>query len=167
MRPVVELDQAVDSIDPLEPGLHPGLQRWHRVGVVQSREGGKVQLAYPGINRSCLVLRHARITVRRDCREALVQLRQKGLDIQRYVEVRVGRGAMHGPPGAGDEGRFEIGPSASMGDGDVAGCEALLQCRQYCRFVMRSREDRLPSRILATHVFDPSAGALSTCCLST
>ena len=73
------------------------LQRCHRVGLFQSLEGGKVKLAFPGINRSCLVLRHALINVRRDRLEAIVQSRQKGIDIKWSVEVRVVRGSMHGP----------------------------------------------------------------------
>jgi len=158
VRPVVDLDQEGDYIDPWEPGLSQGLQCGHRVGLRQRLQGGQVKLACPGINRSGLVLWHALINVRRDRLEAIVQSRQKGLDIQRSVEGRVVHGPMHGPQGAGDEGLVDIGPSSSMGDGDVAGCEALMQRRQSCRFIRRSREDRLPRRILANHVCDPSAG---------
>jgi hypothetical protein len=97
VRPVIDLDQEVDSIDPLEPGLHQVLQRCHRVGLFQSLEGGQVTLTFPGINCDCLVLRHALINVRRDRLEALIQSRQKGIDIKRSVEVRVVRSSMHGP----------------------------------------------------------------------
>ena len=83
VRPVVDLDQEVDSIDPLEPGLNQVLQRCHRVGLFESFEGSQVKRAFPGINCSCLVLRHALINVRRDRLEAIVQSRQKCIDIKR------------------------------------------------------------------------------------
>jgi hypothetical protein len=157
VRPLVDLDQHVDSIDPLEPGRNQVLQSLHSIGLLQSLEGSEVALAFLSINRSCLVLRYALINGRRDRREAIVQSRQKGVAIKRQVAGRVVRGSMRYPQGAGNEVLFAIGPSSSMGDGHVAGFEVLIYRGQSCRCIMRSREDHLTLRILANHVFDPPA----------
>ena len=127
VRPSVDLDQNVDSINLVEPGLNQVFQRLNRVGRLQSLEGSAVELAFPSINREGLVLRHALVNVRRDPRETLVQSRQKCVDIKRQVEVRVVRGAMRYPQRAGDEILFKISPSSSMGDGHVTGFKALMQ----------------------------------------
>ena len=111
----------------MEPRLNQVFQRLNSVGLLQSLEGSEVELAFPSINRSGLVLRHALVNGRRDRREAIVQSRQKGVDIKRQVEGRVVRGSMRYPQRAGDEILFEIGPSSRMGDGHVTGFEALIQ----------------------------------------